>query len=510
MWCVYVFFYGGDLSVESSLKTLLNYEEFRSNNLKSGSSCHGFRHRLILRHLLTGGKIFNYHVPSVQALRSINTSLRPAMNAIYKKGRPRTGLVLGMASNYSGAKISPLVASIRATGSRCEIVIMQHDFSKSGKWEISEDLRALQVILDFHIILYSRSELESVAIFYGITLGHLQLLPAATLRFFLYHHYLKISYVPPEVENKFFVLHVDVKDVLFQTDLFNLDKIRDEKFEVLYAALESNSKKGWRVRQRSHSFTKEFDGCLAVYRFPTLKNYFRKSPPEISCSGTILGTYHAVTVHFKNIIDISLEIINENKKKRGKSEWARGCLDQSIHVLSLESGLLASEGVIVRRITTCDGLIGTIGFWGCQNRVDQFSRLIDCSGEPLSVIHQYHLYTEEVCLQMTKWPWSISASEIQPADRTFSPKCRYENNLIGEEWMEVSTSNVKIGNATKHIDSEDSVLLHEFYDGKEKLLSNKFRRTLNENILGNSYFYCLQNPSGRKACVEEYCIPCKY
>jgi len=429
-------------------------------------------------------------------------------------GKPySSGLVLAMASSYSAAKISPLIASIRATGSRCDISVIQHDFNKAERWQVSDDLFALQKLLDFEVVIYSQRELKNVANFFRISFDDLFKVPVATLRFFLYHHYLSTAYEFIDGGRKFFVIHVDAKDVMFQTDLFMLKELRTEDSEVLYAALETNSKSGWRVGQRARSFTKEFFSCLKLYRQPTMAQGFKRNPPEISCSGTILGTFHAVVAHFKNIVGIAIEILDESQLLYGKRIWPEGCLDQSLHVLSLESRTLESAGILIKRISTCDGIIGTLGFWGCQNRVDEYSRIVNCKGEPLSVIHQYHFYTEEICAQMSMWPWNRTVhSGQQRYEPKFSHFCGAPTRLItGKDLIEVSTSNILLQNSSSPMSLEDSILLNNYYDPERHQLFNTFQRHLNENVLGNSFFYCLipkTEKVGRKACIEEYCLPC--
>mmetsp|Transcript_25637 Transcript_25637/g.42868 ORF Transcript_25637/g.42868 Transcript_25637/m.42868 type:complete len:334 (+) Transcript_25637:702-1703(+) len=311
--------------------------------------------------------------------------------------------------------------------------------------------------------------------------------------FFLYHHFLNHVYGPQE--RGFHVLHVDAKDVIFQTDIFAHPYL-DYSKDMLYVFLETNNQRPWHTFERSHSFSKEFSALLRS--FPDWEKRFKATPPQISCSGTILGSVEASKVHFGNIIKLALRLLNVNRKQF-RRPWTPGCADQSLHVLALETQNIEKQNITIRRFTSFDGIIGTLGFWGCRNPVDNFSRLVDGHGYPLAVLHQYHFFSQEICEQLKYWPWyeqPLITNQSVSNTRVSTSNCQEEGNSLI-----VTTENVDFRN-----DELESKALSPFHQNHLNSLTSTFTTHLNEHHLGDSSFSCL---SGSNKCAETVCLPCK-
>ena len=245
----------------------------------------------------------------------------------------KKNLIIGAAVNYTWEKVQPFFKSFEAVGfENCDCIIFVSKLSKG-----------------------TIKKIESCGAIIKNIPKKYQNMNAKNVRYKIYLDFLNINF-----DKYNLVLHVDIKDTIFQQDIFQL---YDCKRPFLGIALEEGILK---EKVNKEWFIYSFGEVL----FKSIEN------ERIICSGTIWGT-----------VDKFLELLNK--------EWEKvknGCYNQRIHDQTVLNYIIYIEKTFddcLIRSEYKDGYILTLGLVKKNISFDSENNILNDKGEIAALVHQY-------------------------------------------------------------------------------------------------------------------------
>jgi hypothetical protein len=260
-------------------------------------------------------------------------------------------LILGLAAGYHYGDVLPFLRSLEMSGfeGRCVLFVSDttRDLDRIGK-------------LGAELIPLTRPD----------RLAHL---PYNALRYFLYLDFLREA--DASVGR---VLLSDVRDVVFQRDPFAFPWPAG-----LNCALEDQRMTLGACPHNSHWIRTHLGGDAL--------DAVREAP--ISCSGTTVGDREAV-VRYLEILTARLLPFNGGKRMAG--------YDQGVHNVLIRTGALGAPALHGN-----DGPILTLGYTRGEPATDDDGRVLNQSGEPAFIVHQYDRKPGLFRLIREQYTWTV-------------------------------------------------------------------------------------------------------
>ena len=262
-------------------------------------------------------------------------------------------LVLGAEYNIAEVELRIFLASLRGSGSQASVVLFSGRV-QAHTHQLAERFGATLVPYDF----------EALNRTYG---------PVGVHRFHLYRRFLA------ERRGQYdFVLHTDVRDVLFQDNPF--ERIEAHGGGVFF--LESNhlligtspTNRGWMT-----------ENCTVYWREKMLE---RTGHRLRCCSGNMFGTADAVYWYARLMEEEQQRTSDAERDAHGQILGRGWCADQAVHQALLWTGQFSAKMQNVTTYHNEDGPLCTMGDMLSIN-VDEFGDVRNSKGDLYAVVHQY-------------------------------------------------------------------------------------------------------------------------
>ena len=262
-------------------------------------------------------------------------------------------LVLGAEYNIAEVELRIFLASLRGSGCQASVVLFSGRV-QAHTHQLAERFGATLVPYDF----------EALNRTYG---------PVGVHRFHLYRRFLA------ERRGQYdFVLHTDVRDVLFQDNPF--ERIEAHGGGVFF--LESNhlligtspTNRGWMT-----------ENCTVYWREKMLE---RTGHRLRCCSGNMFGTADAVYWYARLMEEEQQRTSDAERDAHGQILGRGWCADQAVHQALLWTGQFSAKMQNVTTYHNEDGPLCTMGDMLSIN-VDEFGDVRNSKGDLYAVVHQY-------------------------------------------------------------------------------------------------------------------------
>jgi hypothetical protein len=263
-------------------------------------------------------------------------------------------LILGVDYNVGVKELRIFLASLRSSGCHAKVILFSGSPLSNYKRELAERHMATFLEYDF-------GELNR-------THG-----PVGVHRFHLYRKFLEA-----QKDKIDYVLHTDVRDVVFQDDPFTRIEAHGggvfflESDHLLIGTSPTN--RGWMT-----------ENCTTYHREGMLE---RTRHRLRSCSGNMYGTAEAVFTYAQMMEEEQQRTADVLRDENGMVMSGGWCADQAVHQALLWTGKFASRMKNVSVYRNEDGPVCTMGDMPTI-MVDEMGDVRNSRGELYAVVHQY-------------------------------------------------------------------------------------------------------------------------
>jgi hypothetical protein len=262
-------------------------------------------------------------------------------------------LVLGAEYNIREVELRIFLASLRGSGCRADVVLFsgrEQDHTK----RLAERFGATLMHYDFETLNQTHG-------------------PVGVHRFHLYRRFLDRRRAQYD-----YVLHTDVRDVMFQDDPFQ----RIEAFGGGVFFLESNhlligtspTNRGWMT-----------ENCTIYWREQILEQTAHRLR---CCSGNMFGTSDAAYWYARLMEEEQQRTSDAERDAQGQVVGRGWCADQAVHQALLWTGRFSSKMHNVTTYQNEDGPLCTMGDM-ISVSVDEYGDVRNILGDLYAVVHQY-------------------------------------------------------------------------------------------------------------------------
>ncbi|CAF3618882.1 unnamed protein product [Rotaria socialis] len=282
--------------------------------------------------------------------RSDETNRLSFLSTSKAKHELQNNLILGAAVGLNLSVLHRFVQSTRTSCNLCTITLLVHDFSMR-----SDHFRLLSDV--FHVVLipYQQFLLSNKHETFVMKSIHSQ-------RWTIFSSYLQTLQKEGKAFDNVFIC--DVSDTIFQANVFkHMNKMGDGLYvfleDIHFRISKSNINANW---------------IRVCYGEQMLQQIGNKS---ISCSGTVLGSWPAITTYLSTMTAQFLNLSRACLKMTGN--------DQGVHNFIIHNGLIPDTTIYLIPHET--GFVATAGLpkWLKRNK---FGHILNSRSEIYAVVHQ--------------------------------------------------------------------------------------------------------------------------